>query len=73
MSKILIAGSLADDHLMTFDGEFKNFLIPNDFKNFSVSFQTKTEELYFGGCAGNIAYTSALLGDIPYVVSIAGS
>lgn len=72
MKKILITGSIAYDHLMTFDGKMKDFLLKNA-ENFSVSFQTKNEELFFGGCAGNIAYTSRLLGDAPYIISIAGN
>lgn len=72
MKKILVMGSLAYDHLMTFDGEIKNFLL-EDIDHLSLSFQTKDEKLFFGGCAGNIAYTSHLLGDAPYVVSVAGN
>jgi adenosine kinase len=42
-------------------------------EHFSLSFQTNIEELFFGGCAGNIAYTCHLLGDKPYIVSVVGN
>jgi len=72
MKNILVAGSIAYDHLMTFDGKMKDFLL-KDADHLSVSFQTKDEKLFFGGCAGNIAYTCHLLGDAPYIISIVGN
>jgi adenosine kinase len=74
MSKILIAGSIAYDHLMTFDGEFKDsILTEKDLTHLSVSFLAKTEDLYFGGCSPNISYSLALLGDSPSIIGVAGA
>jgi adenosine kinase len=74
MGNILVAGSIAYDHLMTFDGAFKDsILTEKDLTHLSVSFLAKTEDFYFGGCAPNIAYGLALLGDKPSVVGVAGS
>ncbi|MFA6917611.1 MAG: carbohydrate kinase family protein [Candidatus Gracilibacteria bacterium] len=73
MSKILVAGSIAYDHLMTFDGEFKDSLLAGkDLKNLSVSFLANSENFSFGGCAPNICYSLSLLGDSSSIVGIAG-
>lgn len=72
MKKIVVTGSLAYDHLMTFDGEFGDSLIADKLASLSVSFLAKTHEHYFGGCAGNIAYNLKLLGCEPLVLGVAG-
>lgn len=72
MKKIIVTGSLAYDHLMTFDGEFGDSLIADKLASLSVSFLAKTHEHYFGGCAGNIAYNLKLLGCEPLVLGVAG-
>lgn len=72
MKKIIITGSIAYDHLMTFDGVLADSIIPEKIKNLSLSFQSNTHDVHFGGCAANIAYNLKLLGDDPYIFSIAG-
>ncbi|MFA7685643.1 MAG: carbohydrate kinase family protein [Candidatus Gracilibacteria bacterium] len=74
MSKILTAGSIAYDHLMDFDGEFKDsILAEKDLKKLSVSFLAKTKNINFGGCSPNIAYSLSLLGDNASVIGVAGN
>jgi len=74
MANILVAGSIAYDHLMTFDGAFKDsILTEKDLTHLSVSFLAKTEDFYWGGCSPNIAYGLALLEDKPAVIGVAGS
>jgi len=72
MKKILVTGSIAYDHLMTFDGLFSDSLIKEKLKNLSVSFLAKTHDQEFGGCAGNIAYNLKLLNCEPLVLGVAG-
>lgn len=71
-SKILIAGSLAYDHVMNYDGYFKNMLMPDKLDSLSVTFTTTTKTVHFGGCGGNIAYTLKLLKGNPLLVGVAG-
>lgn len=75
MAKILVAGSIAYDHIMTFDGEFKDSILTekNDLTHLSVSFLAKTEDLYFGGCSPNIAYSLALLGEEASTIGVVGT
>ncbi len=72
MKSILVTGSIAYDHLMTFDGEFSDSLIAEQLQNLSVSFLAATHEHEFGGCAGNIAYSLKLLGCEPMILGVAG-
>jgi adenosine kinase len=73
MKNILITGSIAYDHIMFFDGEFKDSLLPEDLDHLSVAFSSKSHDVYFGGCAPNIAYTLQLLGEKPYISGVAGN
>ena len=72
MKNIVVTGSIAYDHLMTFDGEFADSLIAEQLQNLSVSFLAKTHVHEFGGCAGNIAYSLKLLGCEPVILGVAG-
>lgn len=72
MKKIIITGSIAYDHLMTFDGLFGDSIIPEKVRDLSVSFQSNVQEVHFGGCAANIGYNLKLLKDEPFIFSIAG-
>lgn len=73
MKNILVSGSIAYDHIMFFNGEFKDSLIPEELKNLSVSFLAESRETYYGGCAPNIAYTMRLLGGHPLIFGVAGN
>ncbi len=72
MKNVLVTGSLAYDHLMTFDGNLKDSLIDKS-DALSVSFTTNSHHIGFGGCAGNIAYSLKKLGENPIIFAIAGN
>ena len=69
---IYISGSLAYDRIMTFNGNFKDHILMDMLHMLNVSFMVDSMEERKGGCAGNIAWTLALLGEKPLVVSAAG-
>lgn len=73
MSKILVAGSVAYDHVMRYDGLFKNVILPDQLDHLSVAFTASKKSVNFGGCAGNIAYTLRLFGEQPVVLAAVGS
>ncbi|MFH1284585.1 MAG: carbohydrate kinase family protein [Candidatus Peregrinibacteria bacterium] len=73
MKNIIVAGSIAYDNIMFFDGEFDNVLIPENLRHLSVSFKTESVDTYFGGCAPNIAYTLKMLGEKPLIFGAAGN
>ena len=58
----LICGSLAYDNIMTFQGRFREHILPEQVHILNVSFLVPTMRREFGGCAGNIAYSLNLLG-----------
>lgn len=62
MKTALICGSYAYDHIMVFQDEFKNHILPNKVHMLNVSFLVPEMRKEFGGCAGNIAYNLNLLG-----------
>jgi adenosine kinase len=72
MSQILISGSLAYDHIMDFPGYFRDHFMPDKLHNINVSFNIDGHFEHFGGTAGNIAYTLALLGEKPSIVASVG-
>ncbi len=69
---IYISGSLAFDRIMAFKGNFQESIIPDKLHALSISFMVDRMEEQFGGCAGNIAYTLALIGEKPYILASAG-
>lgn len=70
--QILVAGSLAFDHIMTFPGYFKDHILPDKVHMINVSFLVDNVKKQRGGCSGNIAYTLALLKRRPRIVAAAG-
>ncbi|MDR1988952.1 MAG: carbohydrate kinase family protein [Acidobacteriaceae bacterium] len=69
---IVVTGSIAFDYLMSFPGKFTELLLPEHLKRLSLSFLVDTMDKRRGGCAPNIAYTLALLGERPVVMATAG-
>ncbi len=57
---------------MTFPGTFTELLLPEHLKRLSLSFLVDEMEKRRGGCAPNIAYTLALLGERPVLMGTAG-
>ncbi len=70
--KIVVTGSVAFDYLMTFPGRFVEHLIPDQLSRLSVSFLVDEMRRVEGGCAANIAYGLALLGERPLLFATAG-
>jgi adenosine kinase len=70
--KTVITGSIAYDYLMSFPGAFTELLLPEHLKRLSLSFLVDTMDKRRGGCAPNIAYTLALLGERPMLMATAG-
>lgn len=70
--KIIVTGSIAYDYLMTFPGSFTDHLLPDQLAHISLSFLVDKMERRRGGCAPNIAYTLALLGEKPTIMATAG-
>ena len=58
---VLICGSMAYDHIMFFQDQFKNHILPDKVHILNVSFLVPEMRREFGGCAGNIAYNLNLL------------
>lgn len=71
--RILVAGSLAFDFIMDFPGKFQDHILPDKLHIINLSFLVDRMRKQRGGCAGNIAYTLALLGERPRVVAAAGN
>lgn len=70
--KIVVTGSIAFDYLMSFPGKFTEHFLADHMQRVSLSFLVDTMDKRRGGCAPNIAYTLALLGERPYLMGTAG-
>lgn len=69
---LLIAGSIATDHLMTFGGKFADSLVVDQLDKLSVSFLVNDLEIRRGGVAPNMCFGLARLGLRPVLVGAAG-
>jgi len=69
---IVITGSIAFDYLMSFPGKFTEHFLPEHMQRVSLSFLVDSMDKRRGGCAPNIAYTLALLGERPRLMGTAG-
>ncbi|MCA1586575.1 MAG: carbohydrate kinase family protein [Acidobacteria bacterium] len=70
--KLIVTGSIAFDYLMSFPGTFTEHFLPEHMNRVSLSFLVDTMDKRRGGCAPNIAYTLALLGERPLLMATAG-
>jgi adenosine kinase len=70
--RIIVTGSIAYDYLMSFPGKFTEHFLPEHFSRVSLSFLVDTMDKRRGGCAPNIAYNLALLGERPALMGTAG-
>jgi adenosine kinase len=68
----VVTGSIAYDYLMSFPGKFTEHFLPEHMSRVSLSFLVDTMDKRRGGCAPNIAYTLALLGERPRLMGTAG-
>jgi adenosine kinase len=69
---IVVTGSIAYDYLMSFPGKFTEHFLPEHMSRVSLSFLVDSMDKRRGGCAPNIAYTLALLGERPLLMGTAG-
>lgn len=72
VSPIIVAGSIAFDHIMSMPGRFSDHIMPDQLHILNVSFIMKTFRQEFGGTGGNISYTLGLLRIPNTLVSVAG-
>ena len=70
--KLIVTGSIAYDYLMSFPGKFTEHFLAEHMQRVSLSFLVDSMDKRRGGCAPNIAYTLALLGERPYLMGTAG-
>ena len=70
--RIIVTGSIANDYIMSFPGHFSEHILPEKIAVLSVSFLVDSLRREPGGCAANIAYNLALLGDRPAVMATVG-
>jgi adenosine kinase len=70
--KTVVTGSIAYDYLMSIPGKFTEQLVAGHLERISLSFLVDSMDKRRGGCAPNIAYTLALLGERPMLMGTAG-
>ena len=64
---------MAYDTIMVFHDRFKNHILPEKIHILNVAFLVPDMRREFGGCAGNIAYSLAMLGGDPVIMATVGS
>jgi adenosine kinase len=66
--RIVVTGSIATDHLMTFPGRFSDSIVLDKLDKISLSFLVDELEVRRGGVAANIAFGMGVLGLSPILV-----
>jgi adenosine kinase len=69
---LLVTGSIATDHLMSFPGRFSDSLVVDQLDKLSVSFLVEDLDVRRGGCAANISFGLGNLGVRPVLVGAVG-
>ncbi|MEX2288891.1 MAG: carbohydrate kinase family protein [Mycobacteriales bacterium] len=70
--RIAVAGSIATDHLFTFEGRFAESLLAEQLDNVSLSFLASDLKVRRGGTGANIAFGMGTLGATPLLVGAVG-
>jgi adenosine kinase len=70
---VLVAGSIATDHLMHFPGKFSEQLLAEHLHKVSLSFLVDELVVRRGGVAPNICYGMAQLGGTPVLIGAVGA
>ena len=70
--QVALAGSIANDYLMTFDGRFADLIVPDQLHRLSLSFLVDELVVRRGGVAANIVFGMAQLGLHPVLVGAVG-
>jgi adenosine kinase len=71
--RIAVAGSIATDHLFTFEGRFVELLLPEHLSKVSLSFLASDLQVRRGGIGANIAFGMSVLGSRPLLVGAVGA
>lgn len=69
---ILVTGSVAIDHIMTFDDQFKNHILPDQLEGLNVAFLVPEMDKSWGGTGANIAYNLRVLEQDPILLAAVG-
>ena len=69
---VVISGSIATDHLMTYPGKFSEQFLPDQLDKISMSFLVSVLEIRRGGVGANIAFAMGVLGQNPHLLGAAG-
>jgi adenosine kinase len=69
---VVVTGSIATDHLMTFPGTFTEQFVEGQMENVSLSFLVDDLVQHRGGAGANMAYGLGLLGLAPVLVGAVG-
>jgi adenosine kinase len=70
---VLVAGSIATDHLMSFPGKFSDQLLADQLHKVSLSFLVDELVVRRGGVAANIAFGMGQLGGAPVLMGAVGA
>ncbi len=70
---VVVAGSIATDHLMHFPGRFTDSLLPDQLHRVSLSFLVDDLVVRRGGCAANICFAMGQLGTSPVLLGAVGA
>lgn len=70
--RVVVTGSIATDHLMTFPGRFTDSLVADSLESVSLSFLVNDLQVRRGGSAANIAFGMARLGLEPTLLGSVG-
>ncbi len=70
--RIAVSGSIANDYLMTFPGQFTEHIVPDQLDRVSLSFLIDGLEIRRGGVAANICFGAGQLGLGPLLVGSVG-
>ena len=73
MDTIIVAGSLAYDYIMDYQGSFSDNIMPDKIHKINLSFLLNTLKKQHGGTAGNIAYNLTLLKTNTSIFATAGN
>lgn len=71
--QIAVSGSIATDHLMTFQGRFREQLLPDQLDSVSLSFLVDELDIRRGGVAANICFGMGQLGLRPLLLGSVGA
>lgn len=71
--RVVVTGSIASDHLMTFPGRFRDSIVADKLAAISLSFLVDQLQVRRGGVGPNICFGMACLGLRPVLVGAAGA